>query len=57
MLSVMLGSCNEMLVLAMDMLLCPKEVLGYTQEMPGLPKKVSVFPERCTHGYTVEMPG
>lgn len=45
--SVMLASCNELPVFPMDMLVCPREVLGYTKEMPGLCRKISVFPERC----------
>ena len=31
----MVGSCNGMILFLLGMFLCPREVLGYTKEMPG----------------------
>ena len=44
--TVIVGSCNGMILFLLGMFLCPREVLGCTKEMPGLCRRISVFPER-----------
>ena len=48
----MLGYCNEVLVFPMDMLLCPREVLGYTKVYLG---RCLCSLNDALNGYSMEM--